>query len=212
MELSEFRAAETSGRAFSTVAWSMLGLTLLAAGLFLGPRTIERSPWLAIACALSLAGPFAALFLAGYVGPLEKRRMLYLLLPAGSIGGQSMFLAFFANAIGSDRFGMRRVVFNVNWIVLVAATIGAWILLAAFVRWLRDRWDPYPEMVCPLVGFWMGLNLLALELGSAYLARGRLLDSIPNALPHLIMGSVGFFLFVRLARRAHSAGTGSCPS
>lgn len=199
-------SAETSDRTFSVVAWLLLGLTSIAAMVFLWPSSPGKSRWLVVACGLSTVGPFLALVLAGYLGPLKRRPRLYVLFPAASVGGQSMFLAFVAGAIASEQFGMRRLTFDVNWPVLVVATIAAYVVLSGLVRHLRDRWEPYPEMVCPLVGFWMGVNLLAVELGSVYLRSGavRLLGFLPNALPHLIMGSLGFWLFVRLARQGAS--------
>lgn len=194
--------SETSSQAFSLVAWLMLGTTAIASILFLGRNATRASPWLVIACGLSAAGAFLVLVLAGYLGPLKRRPKLYMLFPAASIGGQSMFLAFVADAVASERFGLRRIAFVVNWQILLVATIVAYLALSLLVRQLRGRWEPFPEMVCPLVGFWMGVNLLGVELVSRYVRVGgdRLLGFLPNALPHLIMGSLGFWLFVRLSR------------
>ncbi len=180
------------------VAWLLLGLTAIAALLFLGPGHAPKSTWLIVACGLAAAGPFLAMLICGYFGPLSRRPRLYLLFPAASMGGQSMFLLFVAGAIASEQFGMQRIAFNVNWMVLLAGTFASYLALTALVHFLRRRWEPYPEMVCPLAAYWMAVNLLALEVGSQVLHGGAWIGFLPNALPHLIMGSLGFWLFTRL--------------
>jgi hypothetical protein len=184
------------------VAWLLLGLTAIAALLFLSPGSTPKSTWLIVACGLAAVGPFLAMLLSGYLGPLKRRLKLYLLFPAASMGGQSMFLLFVADAIAAEHFGVRRIAFNVNWVALLVGTGAAYLALSALVRHLRGRWEPYPEMVCPLVAFWMAVNLLAVEIWFQSL-RGegvvRWIGFLPNALPHLIMGSLGFWLFTRLS-------------
>src|SRR5688572_25326761 len=115
-------------------AWLMLGLTAIAAVVFLWPAPTPKSTWLVIACVLAAIGPFLAIVIAGYVGPLKPRPMLYLLFPASSMGGQAMFLLFVAGAIASEHFGAQRIAFNVNWIALVGGTIAAYLVLSAIVR------------------------------------------------------------------------------
>jgi hypothetical protein len=185
------------------VAWSLLGMTAIAALVFLWPGP-PKSFWLIVACALSVVGPGLAVIIAGYVGPLKRRPRLYLLFPAASMGGQAMFLLFIAGAIASEHFGAHRIAFNVNWLVLVAATIASYVLLSALVAHLRGRWEGHPEMACPLVAYWMALALLGLEMYFHHLRTGdfaRWIGFLPNALPHLIMGSIGFWLFVEIETR-----------
>ncbi len=185
------------------VAWLLLGITGVAALLFLWPGP-AKSPWLVLACALAAVGTVVAFVIAGYLGPLRPRPWLYLLLPAASMGGQSMFLFLIIGAIAAQHVRSGRIQFNVSWPVLIVASVLAYLALALLTRRLRERWHPYPEIVAPLVQLWMAVNLLAVEIGFGYLRSGevRLLGFVPNALPHLIMGSLGFWLFAQMAGRA----------
>ena len=169
-------------------------MTAIAAFLFLWPGA-PKSTWLIVACALSAVGPFLAMLITGYLGPLKQRPRLYLLFPAASMGGQTMFLLFVAGAIAQEHFGASIIAFNVNWIALVAGTGAAYVALTALVGFVRGRWEGHPEMVAPLAAYWMAINLLALELFHHYERGGAVIGFLPNALPHLIMGSIGFWIF-----------------